>query len=139
MERITQLFSIGTHATGTEQNILNQAKHLDGSMEINTMPTFEDIKKANEAIVTTSLEHKDKRGNIVTSEYASVNQRVKAFRMVYPMGKIESFEKYCYGDIGKRVVCYECCVYDEKGNMLANGEAEEFESTTIEKYYDGLS
>lgn len=95
------------------------------------MPTFEDIKKANEAIVTTSLEHKDKRGNIVTSEYAAVNQRVKAFRMVYPMGRIESFEKYCHGDIGKRVVCYEACVYDDQGNLLANGDAEEFESSTF--------
>jgi hypothetical protein len=40
---------------------------------------FEDIQKANESIATT---------NIRGSEYAEVNQRIKAFRMVYPTGFI---------------------------------------------------
>lgn len=43
------------------------------------MATFEDIKKANESIVTTDIKGK---------EYAEVNQRIKAFRMVYPEGTI---------------------------------------------------
>ena len=43
--------------------------------------TFEDIKKANETICTTSIKGKD---------YAEVNQRIKAFRMVYPTGSIET-------------------------------------------------
>lgn len=43
--------------------------------------TFEDIKKANEAIFTTDIKGKD---------YAEVNQRIKAFRMVYPHGFIET-------------------------------------------------
>lgn len=43
--------------------------------------TFEDIKKANEAISTTDIKGKD---------YAEVNQRIKAFRMVYPHGSIET-------------------------------------------------
>lgn len=37
--------------------------------------TFEDIKKANETINTTNIKGK---------EYAEVNQRIKAFRMIYP-------------------------------------------------------
>ena len=41
--------------------------------------TFEDIRKANESIKTTAIEGKD---------YAAVNQRIKAFRMVYPTGAI---------------------------------------------------
>lgn len=45
------------------------------------MITFEDIKKANETIKTTDIKGK---------EYAEVNQRIKAFRMVYPMGTIET-------------------------------------------------
>ena len=40
---------------------------------------FEDIKLANETIITTDIKGKD---------YAEVNQRVKAFRMVYPEGFI---------------------------------------------------
>lgn len=43
--------------------------------------TFEDIKKANETILTTNIKGK---------EYAEVNQRIKAFRMVYPDGTIET-------------------------------------------------
>lgn len=45
------------------------------------MITFEDIKKANETINTTNIKGK---------EYAEVNQRIKAFRMVYPEGTIET-------------------------------------------------
>lgn len=41
--------------------------------------TFEDIRKANESIKTTAIQGKD---------YAEVNQRIKAFRTVYPTGTI---------------------------------------------------
>ena len=43
------------------------------------MIKFEDIQKANETIKTTDIKGK---------EYAEVNQRIKAFRMVYPEGTI---------------------------------------------------
>lgn len=42
---------------------------------------FEDIQKANETIRTTDIKGK---------EYAEVNQRIKAFRMLYPTGTIET-------------------------------------------------
>lgn len=45
------------------------------------MSTFDDIQKANAAIRTTNIKGK---------EYAEVNQRIKAFRMVYPMGFIRT-------------------------------------------------
>lgn len=41
--------------------------------------TYEQIRKANETIKTTDIKGKD---------YAEVNQRIKAFRMVYPEGFI---------------------------------------------------
>lgn len=43
------------------------------------MITYEDIKKANDAIKATPIKGKD---------YAEVPQRIKAFRMVYPTGTI---------------------------------------------------
>lgn len=43
------------------------------------MITYEQIAKANESIKTTDIKGKD---------YAEVNQRIKAFRMVYPTGSI---------------------------------------------------
>lgn len=55
------------------------------------MVTFNDIQKANEAMSTITLERKDKKtGKTVSKEYAEVNQRIKAFRMVYPEGTIET-------------------------------------------------
>ena len=45
------------------------------------MINFEDIQKANESIKTTNIKGKD---------YAEVNQRIKAFRMVYPEGCIKT-------------------------------------------------
>lgn len=43
------------------------------------MITYEQIEKANSTIKTTDIKGKD---------YAEVNQRIKAFRMVYPTGTI---------------------------------------------------
>lgn len=43
--------------------------------------TFEELKKANDSIKTTDIKGK---------EYAEVNQRIKAFRMIYPTGTIET-------------------------------------------------
>ena len=45
------------------------------------MATYDDIRKANATIQTTDLKGK---------AYAEVNQRIKAFRMVYPNGTIET-------------------------------------------------
>lgn len=53
------------------------------------MATYEDIQKANETIKTIGIEKKDKKtGKVTVNEYAEVNQRIKAFRMVYPEGFI---------------------------------------------------
>lgn len=43
--------------------------------------TYDIIEKANKSIATTDIKGKD---------YAEVNQRIKAFRMVYPMGFIDT-------------------------------------------------
>lgn len=53
------------------------------------MATFEDIAKANESIRTMTIERMDRStGRKISREYAEVNQRIKAFRMVYPEGTI---------------------------------------------------
>jgi hypothetical protein len=43
--------------------------------------TYKDIEEANKAIQTTTIQKK---------EYAEVNQRIKAFRMLYPDGFIKT-------------------------------------------------
>ena len=47
------------------------------------MVKYEDIKKANDLTKTTDIKGKD---------YVEVNQRIKAFRMVYPDGFITTEE-----------------------------------------------
>ena len=50
--------------------------------------TYEDLQKANESIKATKLENK-KTGEKI-GDYVEVNQRIKAFRMLYPEGTIET-------------------------------------------------
>lgn len=45
------------------------------------MIKFEDIKKANDTLITLDVKGKD---------YVQVNERIKAFRMVYPEGTIQT-------------------------------------------------
>lgn len=59
-------------------------------MEENIKVSYEQIKKANEIIKPISIERKDKEGNKTVKKYAEVNQRIKAFRIVYPTGTIET-------------------------------------------------
>ncbi len=82
--------------------------------------TFDAIRKANEAIRTTDIKGKD---------YAEVNQRVKAFRMVYPTGYIETAIISLEGGVCtmQAVAGYE----DEKGrHALATGHAQEKEQAS---------
>ena len=83
--------------------------------------TYEQIKKANETLKTT-----DVKGN----PYIEVNQRIKAFRMVYPTGfitneMISNEEGVC---VFKATVGY----YDERGEakVLGTGFAYEKESSS---------
>ena len=80
--------------------------------------TFEQIAKANESIRTTNIKGK---------EYAEVNQRIKAFRMVYPQGRIMT-SIFHLGD-GEVVMMAE--VSDEQGHILATGTAHEKESSSF--------
>lgn len=80
--------------------------------------TFEDIQKANETIKTTEIKGKN---------YAEVNQRIKAFRMVYPMGTIET--RLVSDENG--VCTFRATIYDEEKNLLATGTAYEKENSTF--------
>lgn len=80
--------------------------------------TFEKIQEANETIRTTNIKGKD---------YAEVNQRIKAFRMVYPNGDIAT--ELVSNENG--VCIFRADVYDEDGNHLGNGTAYEKENSTF--------
>lgn len=80
--------------------------------------TFEQIKKANEAIKTTEIKGKD---------YAEVNQRIKAFRMVYPTGQI--ITEMLSNENG--VCVFRAMVYSENDKLLSTGTAYEKESSSF--------
>ena len=77
--------------------------------------TFEDIQKASESIKTTNIRGK---------AYAEVNQRIKVFRMLHPLGRIET---QLIEDTGERCT-FKALAYTEKGDLLGTGHA--FESKT---------
>lgn len=85
------------------------------------MIKYEDIVKVNEDIKTTKVKGKD---------YAEVPQRVKAFRKLYPMGRISTEIISLEG--GVCVMRAEAWTRDDNGNdlLLATGTAYEKESSS---------
>ena len=80
--------------------------------------TYEDIQKANETIMTTNIKGKD---------YAEVNQRIKAFRMLYPTGTI--LTDMLSNEAG--ICIFRARVLDEEDNILATGTAYEKENSSF--------
>ena len=89
---------------------------------------FEDIQKANETIIPTTISRTDsKTGKEISKDYAEVNQRVKAFRMVYPTGSIDT--EMLNNENG--ICIFRAIVRDGLGNILATGTAYEKENSTF--------
>lgn len=83
--------------------------------------TFDDIQKANETIKPMPITRTDKQtGKKITKKYAEVNQRIKAFRMVYPTGTIET--TMINDDNG--ICTFRAEIYDGD-KLLATGTARE--------------
>lgn len=90
--------------------------------------TFEELTKANETISTMGIDKKDKKtGQIVTKQYAEVNQRIKAFRILMPNGTIETEPV----SIADGVAIFRATVRDEDGRILGTGTAYEKEGSTF--------
>lgn len=77
--------------------------------------TFEQISKANEILKKTDIKGKD---------YIEVNQRVKAFRMVYPTGAI--LTDMLSNENGVCVFKATCGYYEE-GNLIVLGTGTAYE------------
>jgi hypothetical protein len=80
------------------------------------MITYEDIKKANETIKTTDIKGKN---------YAEVNQRIKAFRMVYPTGTIET--KLVSNENGVCIFKAVVGFIDDNNNLIILGTGNAYE------------
>ena len=86
------------------------------------MISYEQIEKANATIKTTDIKGK---------EYAEVNQRIKAFRMVYPQGSI--LTEMMSNEDGVCVFKATVGFYDDDGDfrMIGTGTAYEKESSSF--------
>lgn len=92
------------------------------------MATYQEIKQANEAVQSMTIEREDKKnGKIISKEYVEVNQRIKAFRMVYPNGSITT-EIIGLSD---GIVTMKAVVADELGTLLGTGHAQEKEESSF--------
>lgn len=80
--------------------------------------TFEEIVKANSTIKTVDVKNK---------AYAEVNQRIKAFRMLYPNGSITT---ELLSDDGARCV-FKAIVADDSGMVLGTGTAFEMKDASF--------
>lgn len=87
------------------------------------MATYEEIKKANESIRTTNIKGKD---------YAEVNQRIKAFRMVNPEGGIVTeLVSNEANEAGRHVAVIRAIVTNADGKELGTGTAYEVEGSSF--------
>ena len=91
------------------------------------MVSYLDLAIANDTIKTTGIERKDKDGNITVNEYAQVNERIKAFRMVYPQGSIRT--EMISNENG--VCIFKAVVISESGIILGTGTAYEKENSSF--------
>jgi phosphoribosylformylglycinamidine (FGAM) synthase PurS component len=80
--------------------------------------SYEDILKANETIITTNIKGK---------EYAEVNQRIKAFRMLFPTGTI-STELISNQD---GICIFRAIIATSDGTVLGTGTAYEKENSSF--------
>lgn len=80
--------------------------------------TYEQLKKVNDAINKVDIKGK---------AYAQVNDRVKAFRQLCPMGTIETE----IISLENGVVTMKATVRDDEGHVLGTGLAQEKESSSF--------
>ena len=112
-EAVSFLEIVTTHSDIKDFDMKYEAK-----VEVEQMITYEQLEKANDTIKTTDIKGKD---------YAEVNQRVKAFRMVFPNGRIVTD----IVSLENGVCVMKTTVYDEEGNVLASGTAYETEGSSF--------
>lgn len=84
--------------------------------------TYQDIEKANKIIKPLTISRKNKdTGKIEKKGYAEVHQRIKAFRMVYPQGDIETTILTDENGICK----IRADIYDDNNRHLSSATAQE--------------
>lgn len=92
---------------------------------------YQRIAEVNKRLNPMELTRENKKtGEITKSNYNTVNQRVLAFRELYPNGRIETEIL----EIDATAVLFKATAYDDDGKVIATGHArEEKEASFINK------
>lgn len=94
------------------------------------MISYEEIEQANSALRLTEIEHKQK-GKVIVKQYAEVNQRIKAFRMLFPEGFITTEIKSLTDGVCVMVATVGYVDDEGQTHVLATGTAYEKEGSTF--------
>ena len=90
--------------------------------------TFEELQKANSTIKTMQIKRWDKKqGKEIVKDYAEVNERIKAFRMLFPNGTISTD----IVSLEDGVCVMKAIAMNEAGMILATGYAYEKENSSL--------
>lgn len=84
--------------------------------------TYQDIQRVNSEIKTKPIKGK---------EYAEVPERVQAYRKLHPNGDIKTAIIPELTDLSAGIVTFQASVYDEEGNHLGDGTAQEKEGSSF--------
>lgn len=89
---------------------------------------YKKIANANKEIKTMGITRKNKStGEVITNQYAPVNERIKAYRKVYPQGQILP----SVVDINEKSCTIECTITDNDLRVIAIAHASETKSGPI--------
>lgn len=90
------------------------------------IPQAED-KRESDLKLLDDANRMIKAMDIKGKEYAPVNERIKAFRFIYPRGQIITELL----SLENGVCTMKCSVYDDEGTLLATGHAQEKEGSSF--------
>lgn len=80
---------------------------------------YSRIEEINKRLKPVTLEHKNKKGEVIKNDYNTVNQRILAFRELYPNGSIQT-EIISHAD---GVCVIKATASDDEGKVIATGHA----------------
>lgn len=84
---------------------------------------YQRIAEVNKRLTPVVIEKKTKNGQVKTNNYNTVNQRILAFRELYPNGSIQTEILSMEGG----AVLFKATAYDDDGKVIATGHAREKE------------
>ena len=88
---------------------------------------YSRIEEVNNRLCPMELERTTKNGKVIKNKYNTVNQRILAFRELYPNGSLQTEIL----SIADGVVLFKATAFDDEGKVIATGHAQEKEDSSF--------